>query len=397
MSSRFCGRVPARATSTGYVCEMKCKGRVMKVKKRIEKPYRVLTVTGIYPTEKRPHKGTFIKSQVDSLIEAGLEVEIIHPQPGPVPLRYATAAIQVFLKTWKGDFDIVHGHYGLWVLAGCMQWTTPIVASFLGDDLLGTPTGNGRFSKKSKLVVHISRWLCRRAKAGIVKSEEMRQATFMEKNIFVIPNGVDLALFRPAPRSEVRAALGWKQDAFYVLFGNDPQIPRKNFALAQAAIECLRTRGISAELVVANGLPQTQVVQYINACNVLILPSLIEGSPNIVKETMACNVPVVATNVGDVAEVISATQGCNVCPFEPEALATALEEAIRHTEPTTGRSDIRHLDRRAVAQQVIGVYEQVLQGVGQGGRRGEEVYAKSVQGTHAGREFAGTRRSSRLG
>ncbi len=35
-------------------------------------------------------------------------------------------------------------------------------------------------------------------------------------------------------------------------------------------------------------------------------------------------------------------------------------------EPITGRNDIRHLDRRAVAQQVIGVYEQVLQGVGRG-------------------------------
>ena len=369
----------------------------MNAKKSTKKAYRVLMVTGIYPTEERPHAGTFIASQADSLVEAGLEVEIIHPKPGPVLLRYAAAAIQVFLKTRQGDFDIVHGHYGLWVLAGRMQWTTPVVASFLGDDLLGTPTGNGSFSKKSKLVIHISRWLCRRAKAVIVKSEEMRQATFMEKNIFVIPNGVDFALFRPAPRSEARAALGWKQDAFYVLFGNDPQIPRKNFTLAQAAIECLRARGISAELVVANGLPQTQVVQYINACNVLILPSLIEGSPNIVKETMACNVPVVATDVGDVSEVIGHTKGCNVCPFEPEALATALEEAIRHTEPTKGRSDIRHLDRRAVAQQVIGVYEQVLQGVGRGGRREEDVYAKSVQGTHAGGEFAGTRRSSRLG
>src|SRR6266699_1399492 len=332
----------------------------MNAKKSTKKAYRVLMVTGIYPTEERPHAGTFIKSQADSLVEAGLEVEVIHPKPGPVPIRYASATIQVFLKTLTGNFDIVHGHYGLWCLAACMQWTTPVVASFLGDDLLGTPTADGGFSKKSRLVVHISRWLCRHVKAVIVKSEEMRQATFMEKNIFVIPNGVDVALFRPAPRSEARAALGWKQDAFYVLFGNDPQIPRKNFALAQAAIKCLRARGISAELVVANGLPQTQVVQYINACNVLILPSLIEGSPNIVKETMACNVPVVATDVGDVSRVIGHTKGCNVCPFEPEALAAALEEAIRHRGPTTGRTDIGHLERRVVTQDVIAIYEQAL-------------------------------------
>jgi len=314
-------------------------------------------VTGIYPTEKRPHSGTFIKSQTDSLIAAGLEVEIIHPKPGPVPLRYATAVLQVFLKTLTGNFDIVHGHYGLWCLAACMQWTTPVVASFLGDDLLGTPTADGGFSKKSRLVVHISRWLCRHVKAVIVKSEEMKKAT-LSQGVFVIPNGVDFTLFRPLPRSEARSALGWEQDVHYVLFANNLGIVRKNFALVQAAIECLRARGISVELVFANGLLQTQVVQYINASNVLILPSLMEGSPNIVKETMACNVPVVATNVGDVAEVISATQGCSVCPFDAEALTAALEEAIQHTEPTTSRNDIRRLNCCNVEQQVIAVYEQ---------------------------------------
>src|SRR5205085_10774535 len=165
----------------------------------------------------------------------------------------------------------------------------------------------------------------------------------------------------PLPRCEARAALGWKQDGYYVLFANDPGIVRKNFALAQAAVERLQARGICAELVVANGLPQTQVVQYINASNALILPSLIEGSPNIVKETMACNVPVVATNVGDVAEVIGSTKGCSVCDSNPEALAAGLEQALLLRGPTTGRRDIQHLDSVTVAQQVIAVYTQVIQ------------------------------------
>src|SRR5207237_896683 len=110
-------------------------------------------------------------------------------------------------------------------------------------------------------------------------------ASVSKDGIFIIPNGVDFELFRPIPRAEARTALGWDQDRYYVLFGNDPQISVKNFPLAQAAIERLRTRGTSAELVVASGLPQTKVVQYINASNALILPSIAEGSPNIVKET----------------------------------------------------------------------------------------------------------------
>src|SRR5579871_5335481 len=73
------------------------------------RPLRVLMVTGIYPTERKPHAGTFIQSQVDSLIEEGVEVEVIHPRPGPMPLRYAYAVWQVFRKTLRGQFDIVHG------------------------------------------------------------------------------------------------------------------------------------------------------------------------------------------------------------------------------------------------------------------------------------------------
>ena len=321
---------------------------------------RILTVTGIYPTDTRPHSGTFIKSQVDSLIEAGLDVEVIHPKPGPAALRYIAATVQVFRKTLKGQVDIVHGHYGLWCLASCMQWKTPTVASFLGSDLLGTPAAEGNFSKKTTLVMHISHWLCHHVNAVIVKSMEMKRAS-KRQDSYVIPNGVDFALFRPQSRSEARQVLGWQQDRSYVLFANDPTIPRKNYKLALAAIQKLQARGIDVELVVANGLPQSTVVQYINACNVLVLPSLSEGSPNIVKETMACNVPVVATDVGDIAEVIGHTAGCAVCPFDADAIALALEKAIQHSEPTTGREDIQHLDRQIVAQQVIAVYEQVKQ------------------------------------
>ncbi len=324
------------------------------------KPLRVLMVTGIYPTERIPHAGTFIKSQIDSLLAAGLEVEVLHPKPGPSPLRYAAATLQVFLKTLTGHFDVVHGHYGLWCLTARMQWTTPVVASFLGDDLLGTVTTDGGYSSKGAFVARIGHWLCHRVDAVIVKSEGMKKSTSLCKdNIFVIPNGVDFEFFHPIPRSKARAELGWDQDRYYVLFGNDPQIPVKNFPLAKAAIERLRARGICAELIVANGLPQTTVVQYINASNALILPSIAEGSPNIVKETMACNVPVVSTDVGDVNQVISHTKGCSVCPHDPEALAAGLDKALQHTEPTTGRDDIKHLDSRIVAKQVIAVYEKV--------------------------------------
>ena len=322
------------------------------------KTFRVLMLTGIFPTPRQPHSGTFVQTQVDSLVAEGLDVAVIHPRSGPVPLRYTSAVLQVFLKTLTGRFDVIHGHYGLWCLLTRLQWTTPVVADYLGDDLLGTVKADGSYSKKGAFVVKVSRWLCRHVDAVLVKTEEMRKAT-TEGNIFVFPDGVNFDLFHPIPRSEARASLGWDQDRYYIVFANNPDIPVKNFALAQAAIDRLSQRGIIAELMVANGLPQTKVVEYINASNALILSSVAEGSPNVVREAMACNVPVVATNVGDVAKVIGQTEGCVVCPHDPDALAAGLEIALRHIEPTTGRTDTQHLSSSAIAKQLIAVYEQI--------------------------------------
>lgn len=318
-------------------------------------------VTGVYPTQEAPHLGTFIKTQVESLKAAGLQVEVIHPRPGrPAPLRYISAALQIFFKTLSGRFDIVHGHYGLWCLVARLQWTTPVIASFLGSDILRKASFDRRFSRKDQLVIVISRWLSRHVAAVNVKSNEMKQV-LGEKNIFVYPDGIDFDLFHPVPRASARAALGWEPDRSYILFGNNPERVEKDFPLARAAVERLCARGIAAELVVAHGLPQTRVMQYINASNVVILTSMYEGSPNIVKEAMACNVPVVATDVGDVSQVIGHTQGCKVCTRDLDDLASGLAAALQQTEPTTGRADIAHLERSVITRQIIMMYEQVMQ------------------------------------
>lgn len=324
------------------------------------KPYRILMVTGIYPTSKRPHSGTFVKTLVDALRARGNEVEIIHPPAGPTFWRYLWAALHVFSKTLTSRFDIVHGHYGLWCLVARLQWTTPVVAAYLGDDLLGTVTSQGTLSKKSLLVVRISQWLCHHVEAVTVKTEQMKRAAHLDEAV-VIPDGINVDLFRPMQREEARAALGWDATRLYVLFANNPAIPVKNFALAQAAIEQLKSKGIAAELIVANGLPQSTLVLYMNACNALILPSIAEGSPNVVREAMACNIPVVATDVGDVAQVLATTQGCSVCPPDASALADGLAHALKQTEPTTGRADTAHLASHVLVDQVLALYEQAIQ------------------------------------
>src|SRR6266702_6911372 len=201
--------------------------------------YRILLVTGVYPSPEHPHSGTFIKSQAQSLVTAGHTVDLLYPDPRcPMPLRYLWAAWLVFCKTLGGQYDIVHAHFGLWCLAARCQWTTPVVASFLGDDLLSEPLASGNWSKRANLVVWISRLLCFLVDAVIVKSEGMRQAARFS-SAFVIPNGVDFSRFYPIPRQEARTILGWHPERFYVLFANRPSLVGKRFSLAEAAVQCL--------------------------------------------------------------------------------------------------------------------------------------------------------------
>ena len=57
---------------------------------------------------------------------------------------------------------------------------------------------------------------------------------------------------------------------------------------------------------------------YYNVCDLTVLPSLFEGTPNVALESMACGVPVVATNVSDNAYVISDGSTGYVVPLNDE-------------------------------------------------------------------------------
>ncbi len=68
---------------------------------------------------------------------------------------------------------------------------------------------------------------------------------------------------------------------------------------------------------------------WLNASDILCLPSLKEGCPNVVLEAMACGKPVVASRVGGVPEIIKSEDfGILVEPQNPGALAEALSLAL---------------------------------------------------------------------
>src|SRR5256885_8077140 len=89
-----------------------------------------------------------------------------------------------------------------------------------------------------------------------------------------------------------------------------------------------------------------------NACDALVLTSMQEGSPNVVKEALACNLPVVSVPVGDVAQRLRGVEGCELCADDrPETIAAALERVLRRGQRSAGREAVQDLDEGTLTQE----------------------------------------------
>lgn len=245
--------------------------------------------------------------------------------------------------------DIIHSHYSYCgIISSIASKKVPVVASLMGSDT--------HQSKSMKFIIKFFsdyRW-----SKTIVKSEDMKLRLDL-KNAIVLPNGVDLDLFKPLDKKECRINLGWKLDHKYILFAANPDRKEKNFALAQATMDRIKIN--SAELKIIYHIDHSQMPVYLNAANVLLLTSKWEGSPNTVKEAMACNLPVVATKVGDIEYLFRNTEGYYYTDPDPDKLAEKISFILSSNLIPNGRQRIMELelDSISIANKIIEIYEEI--------------------------------------
>ncbi len=165
-----------------------------------------------------------------------------------------------------------------------------------------------------------------------------------------IPNGIDTNHFRfdAAAAANFRKLASVAEDDGLVVHVARRHVHKGQAVLLQA-MRLLQARGRKAVVVfVGEGTEalagdaattgmdpracrflgvQSNTVGAFSAADVVVNPSLTEGSPTVVAEAMSCSAMCVATDVGETAEVIGST-GRVVPPGDPVALADAIETAL---------------------------------------------------------------------
>jgi teichuronic acid biosynthesis glycosyltransferase TuaC len=322
---------------------------LLNIWKRIifDKPNEEMKILFVYRGYSPDLSNSVVDFQRHALEKMGLKVDCY-------PIR--KGGFKGYFQSWKElremiskcDHDLIHAHYSFSGYVAALATRKPVVCSFMGSDVLQQKRGG------EWVTAFFSRFFW---KVVIVKSKHMQQKV---KNAIGIPNGVDFDNFREISRTEALQNTGFDPDFKHVIFvAQQPESYVKNLSLAQKAVFRIKDKPICLHTV--SGVGFEMLPYYYSAADLLVLTSLTEGSPNVIKEAMACNCPIVATDVGDIREVVKGTQGCFLTGFDPADVAEKIRLALAFKGRTNGREKIGHLDNRRIAKKIINVYKKVLQ------------------------------------
>ena len=283
---------------------------------------------------------------------AGLEVT--HPRTLFVP-RLAhvawgplyAASIAPALAPYRGKVDVVLGSWaypdGFAAVIAAMLLGVPCVVKLHGSDInvIAKLPGPRRMIawalSRAARVVAVSRAL----------AEEVIELGVARDRVAVVINGVDGALFEPRDRAAARAELGVPSTGPLALYvGNlKPEkgvldlarawpavardVPDAHLAIVGGGPLAGELAQVGPRATLVGPQPLERVPIWMAACDVLVLPSHAEGTPNVVLEALACGRRVVASAVGGIPDLItSSTLGALVPPRDPDALAAALATAL---------------------------------------------------------------------
>ena len=289
----------------------------------------------------------FIAEPVELMIRSGISIRYFLIQ-GKGIRGYIKNLVLLKKEIMEYNPDIVHAHYGFSGLLANLQRKVPVITTFHGSDI--NLITNRPFSVLTSLL----------SKSSIFISQKLSRKLIIKGRSAIIPSGVDLDLFFPVDKVESRKQLGLPIHEKLVLFVGSFDNRIKNYPLAKAATDSLN----NVRLIEMKGYKRKEVALLMNACDVALLTSIHEGSPQFIKEALACNRPIVSTDVGDVRILMENVEGCFIAKPDSVDIAGKISQAMHFENAPNGRQRIIDLglELNTIAAKIIDVYHSVLRG-----------------------------------
>lgn len=266
----------------------------------------------------------------------------------------------------RDPFDILHAYFlpqaGFVAAYAGKYLGTPSVVSIRGNDIERAAFDPAKFShvmyalQNASAVTTNASTLARKAKA------------FVEREIFLIPNGIDTELFKPMARNETLAemlGLGGKtkeERSAVIGFAGELREKKGLRALLSGYAQAAKSRPASLLIVgevrdgedkkffdefksansqlpitVTGPVPHEDIPAYYALMDVLVHPSLRDGMPNAALEAMACGLPVIATPVGGILDALEdGENGVLVNVNDAAALAGKIVELLDDPQKRAG-------------------------------------------------------------
>jgi glycosyltransferase involved in cell wall biosynthesis len=230
--------------------------------------------------------------------------------------------------------------------------------------------------KKAKAVIAISRFI------------ENKIKLYKKENVFYIPNGVDISLFKPTKHpfkktlltvcgissqkgliflvKALREVAKIHKDFRWIHVGTIPTEGDENFPYYLQLIKLIKKYSISRYVNFLGRVPLGELIKFYQTSDIFVLPSLWEGMPLVVLEAMSCGLPIISTKISGIEDlVINNFNGILVEPGNVKALSNAIlqllgdENLVRNMGKNSRKRVEKEFSWEIIARKVKTVYERI--------------------------------------
>jgi len=236
------------------------------------------------------------------------------------------------------------------------------------------------YDGKNPIFIAPSYWMASQARSSIL---------LKNKDIRVIPNGVDVTCFKPRDKELMRTILNIPLNKKILLFGANNLLTDKNkgFIKVKKILEILKENkykdnievvifGQSNDISLDLGFPTIylgridspeEMAQIYSAADVLCVTSLQESFGLVALEGMSCGIPVVCFRTSGLVDIVDhGITGFLAKPYCEENFASYVEIILKDVElsnkmSAASRSRAKeYFDQSKVVEQYVEVYKEVL-------------------------------------